>query len=91
MKTLLLILALALGVAEVTFETDLHCKNCVKKVEENIAFERGVKDLKVSLEEGTIYIKYDAKKTNVEKLTKAINKLGYQVKPIEEKPIEKTK
>lgn len=81
----LLTLALLTAFAEVTFQTDLHCKTCVNKVEENIAFERGVKDLKVSLQENTIYIKYDTRKTDVEKLTKSINKLGYEVKIIENK------
>ena len=27
---------------EVTFAVHLHCENCVKKVQENVAFERGV-------------------------------------------------
>ena len=34
---------------EVTFSVHLLCENCVNKVQENIAFEKGVKDLKVSL------------------------------------------
>ena len=38
-------------VKEVTFLVHLHCANCVKKVQENIAFEKGVKDLKVTLED----------------------------------------
>ncbi len=61
----------------VIFATKLHCKNCVKKVNENIAFEKGVKDLKVDLEAQTITVKYDSSKTSVEKLAEAINKLGY--------------
>ena len=59
---------------EVTFKVHLHCENCVKKVEENIAFEKGVKDLKVSLEGQTVYIKYDAAKTGEDVLKAAIEK-----------------
>lgn len=66
-------------VKEVTLAVHLHCENCVKKVEENIAFERGVKDLKVSLEDQTVYIKFDSAKTSVETLKKAIEVLGYPV------------
>ena len=66
-------------VKEVTFLVHLHCENCVKKVQENIAFEKGVKDLKVSLEEGTVYIKYDSSKTSEETLAAAMKKLGYEV------------
>lgn len=61
----------------VVFATRLHCKNCVNKVNENIAFEKGVKDLKVDLEAQTITVKYDSSKTSVEKLAEAINRLGY--------------
>ncbi len=61
----------------VVFSTKLHCKNCVAKVNENISFEKGVKDLKVDLEAQTITIKYDSSKTSAEKLAAAINKLGY--------------
>ncbi len=66
-------------VKEVTFNVHLHCENCVKKVQENIAFEKGVKGLEVSLEKQTVAIKYDAAKTSAETLRKAIEKLGYPV------------
>ena len=66
-------------VKEVTFSVHLHCENCVNKVQENIAFEKGVKDLKVSLEHQTVYIKYDAAKTSEATLKAAIEKLGYPV------------
>ena len=66
-------------IREVTFNVHLHCNSCVKKIQENIAFEKGVKDLKVSLEEQTVYVKYDASKTNEEVLKNAIVKLGIPV------------
>ena len=61
---------------EVTWTVNLHCENCVEKVNENLAFEKGVKDLKVSLEEGTVYIKFDPSKTSEETLAAAMKKLG---------------
>ena len=64
---------------EVTFSVHLHCANCVKKVQENIAFEKGVKDLHVCLEDQIVYIKYDSAKTSEEVLKAAIEKLGYPV------------
>ncbi len=66
-------------VKEVTFNVYLHCENCVEKVQENIAFEKGVKDLKVSLEDQTVAVKYDAAKTSEEVLKAALAKLGYPV------------
>ena len=67
-------------IREVTFIVHLHCNNCVKKLQENIAFERGVKDLHVCLEDQIVAIKYDASKTNEDVLMKAIVKLGVPVK-----------
>ena len=64
---------------EVTFNVHLHCVNCVKKVQENIAFEKGVKDLHVCLEDQIVYIKYDSAKTSEEKLKAAVEELGYKV------------
>ena len=64
---------------EVTFSVHLHCENCVNKVKENISFEKGVKDLKVSLEDQTVFVKYDAAKTSEQTLKAAIEKLGYPV------------
>ena len=66
-------------IKEVTFNVHLHCENCVKKVQENIAFEKGVKDLHVCLEDQTVSLKYDAAKTSEETLKTAIEKLGYPV------------
>lgn len=64
---------------EVTFNVHLHCASCVKKVQENIAFEKGVKDLHVCLEDQIVYIKYDSAKTSEEKLKAAVEELGYKV------------
>ena len=66
-------------IKEVTFLVHLHCANCAKKVQENIAFEKGVKDLHVCLEDQTVSLKYDAAKTSEETLKAAIEKLGYPV------------
>lgn len=65
-------------VKTVTFKTNLHCEQCVKKVVENISYVKGVKDLDVSLEKQEIAIKYDAAKTDVETLAREIKDLGYK-------------
>lgn len=67
---------------EVTFSVKMHCESCVKKISENIAFEKGVKDLEVSLEKQTVWIKYDASRTSEEALKSAIEKLGYKAEKI---------
>lgn len=68
--------------SKVVFSVSMHCENCVKKIQENIAFEKGVKSLEVSLDKHTVYIEYDPEKTDVNTLASAIEKLGYEVREI---------
>ena len=70
------------NVQEVTFVTTIDCKNCVKKVEANLPYEKGIKDMKVTLDDQTVWIKYDANKTDKEKLAEAIRKLGYEAEEV---------
>ena len=74
------------NVETVTFKTTMHCKNCVKKITENISFTKGVEDLKVTLDDKKVTIKYDASKTSEEALAQAIRKLGYEVEKVAPKP-----
>ncbi|MDR0748873.1 MAG: heavy-metal-associated domain-containing protein [Tannerellaceae bacterium] len=62
---------------EVTFSVNMFCENCKAKIEKNISWEKGVKDLTVDLEKKAVKIVYDSKKTTEEELKKAIEKLGY--------------
>ena len=61
----------------VVFATNIRCNNCKKKIESNIAYEKGVKDLEVNLEDKTVTITYRSDKTDSEKLRDALQKLGY--------------
>lgn len=69
----------AKGLATVVFSANLHCESCKKKIESNIAFEKGVKDIKVDVDAKTVTVTYRTDKTNSENLQKAIAKLGYTV------------
>ena len=68
---------------EVTFVTDIECKNCVKKCEANLPYEKGIKDCKIDLATHTVYFKFDPAKTSKEKLAKAIEKLGYSASEVQ--------
>ena len=61
----------------VTFNVKLDCENCINKIESNLAFEKGVKDLACSLEKQSVTVTYAADKTNVEDLKKGFAKIGY--------------
>ena len=66
-------------IKEVTFVVEIDCENCAKKITENVSFEKGVKDLKVSVADRTVALKYDAAKTSEAVLKTSIEKLGYAV------------
>ena len=67
--------------AEVTFLVSMKCESCQQRIEEKLSFEKGVKKLKVNLEQKTVTITYDTRKTSPETLKAAIQKLGYTVAP----------
>lgn len=59
----------------VVFNVDLHCQGCVNKVMKNIAYEKGMIDLSCDLEKKQVTVVYDAKKTTVENLQVAFDKI----------------
>ena len=67
----------------VIFSVNMDCETCQKKIERNIAFEKGVQDLKTNLKEKTVTVTYDSSKTDVKKLTAAFKKIGFEAKEIE--------
>ena len=65
----------------IVFDVDLHCQGCITKIEKNIAFEKGVKDLVCDLEKKTVTVVFDPAKTSVEQLQTAFEKIGKPAKP----------
>lgn len=63
---------------EVTFDVSMTCENCKKRIQKNIAFEKGVKDMNVDLPSKTVKLQFDPAKTDEAKLQKAFNNLGYE-------------
>ena len=86
MKSILIILA---ALVQVIFASSVDCPKCSKKVEENIAFEKGVKDMSVDIEKHTITVLFNPSKTDTLKLKNASNKLGYTADVIEYKEVKK--
>ena len=85
MKHLFIVLV---SLVQVVFASTIHCDKCGLKVQENIGFEKGVKDLKVDVPGKTITVVFNPSKTDTLKLKKAINKLGYEAEIIEYKVIK---
>ena len=72
-----------ISLVQVVFASTIHCDTCGKKVEENISFEKGVKDLKVEVPEKRITIVFNPAKTDTLKLKNAIRKLGYEAEIVD--------
>jgi Cu2+-exporting ATPase len=71
----------------VTFNVkNMSCDNCVKKIEKNIAFEKGVTDLQCELKTKSVKVTYNTDKTDAKKLVAAFKKIGYDVEPKEDTP-----
>ena len=68
--------------AEVTFSADIHCNSCKNKVDAALPYIKGVKDFKVSVEERTVWFKYDATKVTKQKLGAELAELGFPAKEI---------
>lgn len=62
----------------------IKCENCVKKINNNIRFEKGLKDFNTDLKTKTVTITYDADKTNIEKLKEGFKKFHYEAEFVKE-------
>ena len=80
---------IVLAIAQVVFLTSLHCDKCAIKIQDNVAFEKGVKDLLCDVDSKKVTVTFDTAKTDTLKLAKAIEKLGYSAKVVEYKEIKK--
>lgn len=64
----------------VVLDVDIHCQGCVNKIEKNIAFEKGVKDLVCDLEAKTVTVTFDPAKTDLQTLLEAFAKINKPAK-----------
>lgn len=62
---------------QVTIQTSGTCQSCKDKIENNIAYEKGVKDVWFCLATGEVTVVFNPKKNTVSSLCAAIQKLGF--------------
>ncbi len=92
-RTLIALVAVLLSVTTVMAKdirtivfkvSQMTCENCVKKINSNIRFEKGMKDFSTDLKTKTVTITYDADKTNIEKLKDGFKKFHYEAEFVKE-------
>lgn len=65
---------------------EVICPNCKRKIDNNIAFEKGVTGITYGEDGSTVQIKYRTDRTDPEKLQSAFEKVKLEV--VEAKPVE---
>ena len=85
MSTVLAVSAQKKGEKTVVYNATLHCESCKAKIEKNIPYEKGVKDLKVDMKAGTVTVTFKEDKNTAEGIQKAIEKLNVAVTGIDGK------
>jgi copper chaperone CopZ len=72
--------------AKLTIKTSAVCKQCKDRIEKNMAFEKGVRSVKLDLETKDLTVEYRTNKTTPDKLKKAVTKIGYDAGELEADP-----
>lgn len=63
--------------ATADIRTTAVCDMCVRTIEGDLIYEKGVKKVEVRLAENIIHVEFDPRKTSIEDLRLAVTKLGY--------------
>lgn len=84
MTMLFAVATMAKDIKTVVFTTNpqMHCEGCENKIKNNVRFVKGVKSIETNVEKQTVTIKYDADKTNADKIKEGFAKIGYSVKVV---------
>jgi copper chaperone CopZ len=83
LATLCFLLTAAVGLSQgkktepLDIQSSTVCDMCVQTIEQNLIYEKGVKQVKVDLEKSQVHIEYDPKKNNPAGLRAALVALGY--------------
>jgi periplasmic mercuric ion binding protein len=68
----------AAGDTSVVIKTSVVCDMCKDRIERQLVFEKGVKEVTVNIEKKTVTVVYKTTKTNLQKIRNAIAKMGYR-------------
>lgn len=66
----------------VSYSVNMTCEGCKQTIGKMLAYEKGVKSFEINLEQKKVTVSFDQTKTDGDKISKAIQKLGYKVTPL---------
>lgn len=58
----------------------MSCGHCVKSIEGSVGKLKGVSNVKVNLEIGTVVVNYNSNEVSLEEIKETIDDQGYEVK-----------
>jgi copper chaperone CopZ len=61
----------------ISIKTSAICEKCKQNIEKALSYEKGINKSTLDLTTKNVIVTYNPKKTNPEKIKKAINKAGY--------------
>lgn len=61
----------------IKIKTSSQCDMCKERIEEALAFEKGIKTAELDVETKIVTVRFKKGKTSPEKIRKAISKVGY--------------
>ena len=71
---------------EIRIKTSSQCDLCKERIEETLAFEKGVKKSELDLESQIVTVSYRKGKTTPDKIRKAISRAGYDADDVPADP-----
>ncbi|WP_243298454.1 copper chaperone CopZ [Bacillus litorisediminis] len=57
----------------------MSCGHCVKTIEGSVGILSGIKDVMVSLEEGTVQVEFNPEEVKIDTIKQTIDEEGYEV------------
>jgi len=72
--------------AEVQIQTSAQCGMCKDRIEEALAFTKGVTFADLDLDTKIVTVRYKSKKTDIEAIKTAISDTGYDADEVEAEP-----
>jgi len=70
----------------IQIQTSAICGMCEERIEQGLAFEKGVKNVTLDDKTKVVTVKYNVTKTTPEKIRETISKLGYDADDVEADP-----
>ena len=70
----------------IKIKTSSQCGECKERIEEALAFEKGVKTAELDVKTKIVTVTYKKNKTSPEKIRKAISKVGYDADDVAADP-----